>query len=839
MAQQASTPLLVSFDLVKSRKANSLEGEFTLKEGLRKLLESTGLVANIDAMGVIVVSALPEAKEPSQSEGIVENFRKKSLFGSVSTFILSAFGISANAQQAPLTAGALEEVVVTARYTAENAQQTSLAITAITSEQLESRGYEQVADVAASVPNVSFLPSGGNFGKAITALVRGVGQTDNSFAFNPGVGFYFDDVYMGSLTGANLALVDIDSVEILRGPQGTLFGANTESGAVRINTVKPKGDNSGHASIGYGSFHHIKVTGGFDIPLIDNKLFLRASGISDKQDGYQKLYDFPCLYPSLSGSLPQQVPGNVGCQRGTLGDTDVVAARVALRWLATDSLEVNLTGDVSNDTSNIAATTLIAINPSRNQNLNDTVFEPMFGVRYDSRFIPSNPYVSYQTNSDPVTNQQFGLNSPLFSYGLSGKVDWDVAENVHVKSITGYRSDSNFAPYGTGQSPLGGVASAQNFIRDQFSEEINFTGKALSGKLDWAAGGFYYRSAGTTLGDIDLMVFGVHFLTYNKARDENKSVFVHGNYHFTDQLSLEVGLRHTDSLKTFTIGQTGVNPPQAGFPAFTVDYSAKRVDPKIGVQYQWTPDFMTYAVYSTGFKGGGSNPYAVSGLSAVTPFGPEFVKSYEIGAKSEWLNHHLRANAALFRMDYKDLQLQVRDDLGNPFEENVGSAKVQGIELEIEARTTAGFAVNAAGSYLHYKTVDCGIACVSRGGSIPDDGVAPYAPKYKFNVGAEYTINLGNDAGTLTPRVDYTYQSSIFTDISNDPEYSYQKAYGVANAHLMWNAGSDNWSGQVAISNLFNKFYYLNTYNNYYSAGSVSGTPSRPREVMFTLKRKF
>jgi iron complex outermembrane recepter protein len=428
----------------------------------------------------------------------------------------------------------------------------------------------------------------------------------------------------------------------------------------------------------------------------------------------------------------------------------------------------------------------------------------------------------------------------LFSYGFSGKIDWNATENVHVKSISGYRSDSNIAPYGTGQSPLGGVASAQKFFRHQLSEEISLTGKAFYGKLDWAAGGFYYRSLGTATGDIDLIVFGgLHFLTYSLARDVNKSVFIHGNYHFTDQLSLEVGLRHTDSLKTFTIGQTGINPPGFGFPTFATDYGAKRIDPKIGVQYQWTPDFMTYAVYSTGFKGGGSNPYAQNGLSSVTPFGPEFVKSYEVGAKSEWLNHHLRANAALFRMDYKDLQLQVRDSQANPTVANVGSAQIEGLELEIEARTANGFAVNAAGSYLHYKTLDCGIACMSRGGSIPDNGVAPYAPKYKFNVGAEYTFDIGNDAGTLTPRVDYTYQSSIFTDTSNDPLYSYQKGYGVTSAHLMWNAGSEKWSGQVAISNLFNKFYYLNTYNLYTSAGSVSGTPSPPRELMFTLKRKF
>ncbi|MGE0115847.1 MAG: TonB-dependent receptor [Steroidobacteraceae bacterium] len=772
----------------------------------------------------------------------------------VATSVLAA-GLSSGAYAATASAGAaadtggLEEIVVTARYTTESVQDSPLAISALSSEMLEARGVEQVADVAASIPNVTFVPSSGNMGKSVTAFVRGIGQADSSFAFNPAVGFYLDDVYIGAITGANLDLVDVQSVDVLRGPQGTLFGANTESGAVQIHSVKPKGDNSGYASLGYGSYRHVKVSGGFDIPLVDDKLFLRVAGMSDKQDGYQKVYDFVCLHPGQSGTLPQLGTKANGCQTGTQGGNEVIGGRAALRWLVADNLEINLAADLTNDTGEAPASTLIAINdaalnapapfPFTGYNLRVAI--PNFGIPFDSRFIPADPYVSYTSRTDPVTHQQFSGKTPLLNYGYSGTINWDIANDLHLKSVTAYRSSNGWQYTDNSQAPLTVGISDQYVDRRQFSEEINLTGKAFSDTLEWAAGVFYYNADGTLVGDIDLPAApgGPHFIVDEQIKDENKSAFLHAIYHFTDKLGLELGVRYTDQSKTFTIGQTPLNVFATALVPTPIESRSKRWDPKISVQYQWTPDFMTYAAYATGFKGGGVNPYVVLLPEELTPFGPETMKNYEVGAKSEWFNRHLRVNGAVFQMDYNDLQEQINLATAPlPQYVNVGKARLKGIELEVEARA-GDFSLNASGSYLDYKTVSCGVACISygQGGTVPDDGVAPYTPKTKFNAGVQYAFNTGS--GTFTPRLDYSYQSKVFFDTTNDPRAS-QKGYGVANLRLMWSDAGDKWSGQVAVTNLFDKFYYVNMANFLTNGlGTLYGTPSAPRQVMFTMKRKF
>lgn len=763
------------------------------------------------------------------------------------TSVLAA-GLSAGVASAQTAStadsGRLEEIVVTARYTTESVQESPLAISALTNAQLEARGYEQVSDVAASVPNVTFVPSGGNMGRSVTAYVRGIGQADSSFAFNPAVGFYLDDVYIGAITGANLDLIDVQSVDILRGPQGTLFGANTESGAVQVHTIKPKGDDSGYASLGYGSYRHVKVTGGFDIPLVSDKLFLRVSGVSDKQQGYQKVLDFACLYPSQAGSLSKVVSTAHGCQIGTQGGLNTIGGRAALRWLASDNVEVNIAADLTNDTGETPATTLVALNEPALSLLNSNVIVPTFGIPFDSRFIPADPYISYNTTRNPVTGQQFGPAAPLLNYGYSGTIDWNVMQDLHVKSVTGYRRSTGAQPYSNSQSPIVTGISDQHTDRRQFSQEFNITGKAFSGALEWAAGVFYYNADGTLVGDIDLPGVplpggGPHFIVDEQFKDENKSAFIHAIYHFNDKLGLELGLRYTDQSKTFAIGQTPLNATAVPLTPTPIESSSKRSDPKISVQYQWTPDFMTYAAYATGFKGGGVNPYVVALPEELTPFGPEEMKNYEIGVKSEWLNRHLRVNGAVFQMDYSDLQQQVNLAFAPlPQYVNVGEARVKGIELEIEARV-GDFAFNASGSYLDYETLSCGISCISfgQGGTVPDDGVAPYTPKTKYNAGVQYTVRTGG--GMFTPRLDYSYQSRVYFDSSNDPLAS-QEGYGVANLRLMWDDAGDKWSGQVAVTNLFDKFYYLNMGNFLNNGlGSLTGTPSAPRQVMFTMKRKF
>src|SRR5271167_3924442 len=256
----------------------------------------------------------------------------------------------------------LTEIVVTAQFRKENLQDVPIAITAVTASMFEERSQTTLAQLGLQTPNTTLVATGGAFGPGMTATIRGIGQGDFDPAFAPGVGIYIDDVYYSSLTGSDFALVDLERVEILRGPQGTLSGANSEGGSIKLYSVKPQGNDTGSVAVQYGQRNLINVQAIGDWALIPDSLFLRVSGVSHNQDGYVTRYDYGCGYPA--SGIPASGGYNQNCAAGTEGGTDYHAARGALRWLASDNFEVNLTGDVSIDNSESAGVVLLAVNPA-------------------------------------------------------------------------------------------------------------------------------------------------------------------------------------------------------------------------------------------------------------------------------------------------------------------------------------------------------------------------------------------------------------------------------------------------------------------------------------------
>src|SRR5882757_9530729 len=245
---------------------------------------------------------------------------------------LALLSSTALAQEASTTTasntGGLQEIVVTARYREENLQQTPIAISAITADDIQQRGFTSASDIGYEVPNASFRPAQQAFGNTMTAFIRGVGQYDFNFAFEPGVGIYVDDVYYPTVMGTQIDLMDLERVEVLRGPQGTLFGRGAIGGAIRYVSKQPTGSNTGFVEGTVGDFHRVDLRAGYDFALIPDKLFARITGVSKKQDGYQKRIDFVCANPSEAGTLPAHTHNRSGgCQLGTLGGTDIAGAR--------------------------------------------------------------------------------------------------------------------------------------------------------------------------------------------------------------------------------------------------------------------------------------------------------------------------------------------------------------------------------------------------------------------------------------------------------------------------------------------------------------------------------
>jgi len=268
-------------------------------------------------------------------------------------FALGLAAAAAQAQQAPSTqptaqqgAGGevvLEEVIVTAEFRPEKNQETPISITALSGDSLNDRGISNLDDVMKAAPNVQTFQSAAAFGKTMAASIRGIGQGDFNFAqTEQGVGIYIDDVYFANTFGSGIDLLDIDRVEVLNGPQGTLFGKNSIGGAIRLVSQQPTGDNSGYAEVTVGDYSRREVRAGFDVALVKDVLMLRVSGLSKDRDGYVDRIDYACAHPSTAGSLPVQQLGNGNCTIGTEGGVNVIGGRAQLRWVPNDVIEDKL-----------------------------------------------------------------------------------------------------------------------------------------------------------------------------------------------------------------------------------------------------------------------------------------------------------------------------------------------------------------------------------------------------------------------------------------------------------------------------------------------------------------
>jgi iron complex outermembrane receptor protein len=370
-------------------------------------------------------------------------------------------------------------------------------------------------------------------------------------------------------------------------------------------------------------------------------------------------------------------------------------------------------------------------------------------------------------------------------------------------------------------------------------------------------GAYYFYGSGLQLGHINLAAsqvgkyYGVNEILNSPTKDSDTSGYLHFVYHFTDKLSLEAGGRFSHDVFHYTYGGTNLvnvpaNPIKApGTGAFgpnpiPVESSTARVDPKVAVQYQWTEQFMTYAQYSTGFKGGGTNPNPISAAQA-TSFGIERLKAYEIGAKAEFLDRRVTLNSDVYYNDVTGLQLVGfgATSAGGTVTLNAGEAHIEGVETELQARPVADLLFNISADYLHFKYSSLGAAAFSAnnpGGLFMND-VAPYTPKYKGDIGVQYRFRLGA-AGSLTPRLDASYQSRVYFDPQNLLASS-QGGYSVLNGHLTWMRASGKLSVVVDVNNMTNRLYYLSMFNSLKAYGILTGQPAEPRNVLASLKYNF
>jgi iron complex outermembrane receptor protein len=775
-------------------------------------------------------------------------------------FALLSSSTPAAAAEAQASSGVLEEVVVTARYREEKLQETPIAITAITATDIEQRGFTSAADIAYTVPNASFRPAQQAYGNTLTAYIRGIGQYDFNFAFEPGVGIYVDDVYYPTVMSSQFDLLDLERVEVSRGPQGTLDGRGSIGGAVHYVSKPPKGDNTGFIEGTVGDFNRVDLRGSYDFALVADKVFARITGMSKKADGYQDRIDFACAFPALSGTLPATTHNrDQNCKLGTLGGTDVSGARAQFRFVASDAVEFGVSVDYQRDDSEARPDSLLTIIPPAGSGWDNLMFAT-YGVHYDARFLPPNHRTTYDTFADPYTGLSFPPKTALEQKGVSATMDWRLQDNLSAKLIVAYRKWNGEFSTDQDGSPLSYsvVNGLQAFTYK--TAELRFNGSVQ--KLDWTVGAFVYRGNSRSAQSVALPIFmGPRFALYqndptgitaglpnsllvngfDKGRYENTSGFVHGVFHLTDTVRVDAGARYSDDKKHDDFDNTIFATP--------VDSNATRFDWRVGLDWQLTPDLLTYISASTGYRPPAFNPRPFQQTQFVAVKG-ENMTAYEIGLKSDWLDRRLRINAAAFYSDYKQRIVPaggveclkfpdgtcILDGAGNPVAiipktDYVNSpGTVKGAELEIDFRPVSALLLTASAGYTNFS------ASIAATGGITPNGEPIYVPEWNGAASAQYTFNLAG-GGTVSPRWDAYVQTEI---CSGRLATSCSSGYTLHNVRLEYAAPDRTWTAAAGVQNLTNKDYLLNIFDlSVFGEATVEGQPGEPRTWFLSMRRNF
>ncbi len=754
-----------------------------------------------------------------------------------STAVYAAGMASTQAGNAPASAAsrsgdAIEEVVVTAQFRRQDLQNTPLAITAMTASTLAARGQTSVAQLGNFTPNVNLSRSSSLYGNGLSAFIRGIGQNNTSFAFEPGVGIYVDDVYYGTTFGADFDLTDLERVEVLRGPQGTLAGKNSIGGAIKLFTQKPDSQGGGFVEATYGSYNRIDTRASADFTIADG-LYARISAVSKTADGYLDRLDYGCAHPG--SGLASMTHGN-GCKLGTEGGVDVKSVRAALRYAPDNSpLEINVSADYTKDNSEVPATKLIyANNPAIRSYV---AGNPLAGIPFDSRFLTApksySSYATYGTGGNytalgflptqvaPGSFSASPVNSAQ-SYGFAGTIDYRIGDNLSLKSITAYREASGDVATDVDGSPLAILLETQHLSHKQVTQELRLNG-SFGSLVDYTVGGYYYHADDLLKGHMQIPTALFDFLSNDPVTNDSKSVFAHVEVHPIKNLDLIGGIRYTHDEKVYTFGRRNVdgtlpsgiplttNFLVAGLDGLSGTYKGERIDYRLGVSYRWNEDLMTYAQVSTGYKGGGVNPTPYV-PDQVVPFGPEKLTTYEVGVKSDFFDRRLQINAAGFYNLYNDIQMTFyfcpfSASTTCALQANAGNAHVKGLELEATAHPIDGLTLTGSVGYLDFQYTKVNpLAGVSLG------MVAPFNSRWQASGSVAYAIDLG-DRGALTPRVDVSYLSSFYNNAINN---SYNRVAGrfLTDLRVTYEMPDGKWSLSAAVKNVFNKFYYNSVNEN-------------------------
>lgn len=740
----------------------------------------------------------------------------------------------------------LADIVVTARRREENVQTVPIAVTTFNNDSIKARGLNNSADLANFTPNVQFDTTSAFSGASSTfqGFIRGVGQDDFAINTDPGVGVYIDGVYIARTVGAVVDLLDVGSIEILKGPQGTLFGRNTIGGAVNVTTARPTAEFGGKGELTLGTDRQVYARGVINMPL-SSSLFSSVAFSVKSRDGYQKR--LPYSGPNAAAINAQTTsPANAFVVNGFTGSRgpgseDNQTVRAKLLFDDGGPLTVQLSGDLFRARDGAPPVTILQAGDKFPGSLGS------FFPDYDSRWVTGDKETTYGTGPSF---------SDINSGGATLMMTYKAADSLTVKSITAYRELKMASGLDQDGSPL--VIDHTSFTQNSkaFSQELQLNGEY--GPLNFTTGLYYFHENASETAKVPLggIPGGAILLiaSNNAQKVDSYAVFGEATYNITDQLAVNFGGRYTRDKKGIFIGQqnladVGTGDPVADAiayprypdttflsPAGLFSKTFSNTSFRGGINYKFTPEVFGYANYSQGYKSGGFS----TRLTAPVPnsqrdslsFSPEKANTIEVGLKSEFFDRKLRANLAVFSNKYNDIQVVVRDGI-SPLNKNGGKARIRGVELEVTALPVDGLRIDAGMGYLDakYTSVLASAAPLTTASKFQN------APEWTFSGAATYTAQLGN-AGKLDLTANVSHRSRVYNDTTTSNLLISQKPTTLLGAQIRYSAPGDDWSLALGGNDLTNEQPLVaGTYDT--AIGYVPVIYNRGRELYARLAFNF
>ena len=704
----------------------------------------------------------------------------------------------------------IERILVTAQKRVQNINEVPISISTLSSEMISQTGVRQLKDVAEFIPNLS-ISDGTDFTSEVT--IRGVGANSRNIGFDTRVGVYLDGVYLGQSPALNQELLDLQRIEVLRGPQGTLFGKNTVAGAINLISKAPTDTLEGHVGLELGNYNARQYSASLNLP-INDKIFTKFSFNKQIRDGY----------------ITNLATGN-----DNINEQDATSYRAVVRYEISRDFKANLSVDgMQSDRTSYTG-----------EPITDT-----FGSTVNAE---SPNLFEISSTTDPVEDRDIN--------GIALTLDWSLQNGHDIRSITAFRDSEITYSNDTDYSAIDLVRIGYSDKYEQTSQEFQFISPDNS-KLEYVAGLYLYKQDSETSRTVFASALASQFFgtdpnnnTTNKGEVETETyaVFVNGDYELSERLKLGFGVRLSREEKNvdWMTDGTGSGAFRIATGRVVDDRTDNHIAPTVSLNYALNDDLNTYIKYGNGYKSGGYNLDFVnaSTLEDGIDYGKETVDNFEIGLKGSALDRKLSFTFAAFYAEYSDYQVNQFIDLGEGRTSisirNAAEVETNGLEAEVTYLVTPELTVNFSAGLLDTEFVS--FPGGGADGSDVSGNQLPRAPEASFNLGIQYYYPIDALNSDLLTRLDYAYTDSYYTDVNNikmqmlaanvSVPFGSVPSNSLLNARVSLISHNNDWTVSLWARNLTDEEYLTSNTRDFF--GTLVNYYGTPRTYGVELEYNF